>query len=52
MDLLSHHHAEILRLKKGKNLSEYDKEHKNELIAFLDDEVKQFKINTRLKDNK
>jgi len=41
--LMNHHYKEILRLKKGKDLSEYDKEHKSELIAFLDTEIGRFK---------
>ena len=42
-DLMTHHYNEILRLKKGQGLSDYDTENKEQLISFLDEEMGRFK---------
>jgi len=42
-DFMTHHYNEILRLKKGQGLSDYDTENKERLISFLDEEMGRFK---------
>jgi len=42
-NLMTHHHNEILRLKKGRGLSDFDTKNKEQLISFLDEEMGRFK---------